>query len=196
MTALLPEKLRSKDHRVMVFVDGENLSIRSGKLLSKEPDPEHVGYEKDVYIWSSILNKGLGFYNVLRKYYYTSANGDRDKLLELEDAIGALGIEAARVFPRPRGRNSKQVDISLTTDMLSHAYRDNFDIAILVSGDRDFVPVVNAVCAEGKIVVLWSVSSGLSDELRRSADYFFDLDKVLIASNSEAWGAVFHAAET
>lgn len=193
MTALLPQRFRSKPHRVMVFVDGENLSIRYGALLAGGVPKGHVSYIKDTFVWSEVLNKGLEFYEVVRKYYYTSALGDEDALLHHEEKLRSAGIEAPRVFKKAKGRSSKRVDVALVTDLLLHAFRDNYDIAILISGDEDFVPAVKTISAEGKVVVLWAMSQGLSPALKRSADFFFDLDTVLLVGKEAAWKNVFHS---
>jgi uncharacterized LabA/DUF88 family protein len=190
MTTLLPRQYRGKPHRVMMFIDGENLSIRSGDLVDTF-DSEHVKYEKDVFIWSTVINKGLEFYNVLRKNYYTSAVGDESHIASIEDQLRTLEIESPRVYKKAKGRSSKRVDISLSVDMLWHACNDNYDIAILATGDEDFVPLVDAVCSNGKVVVLWALSSGLSVYLKRAADYYFDLTPVLTRTKSEAWYEVF-----
>ena len=63
--------------------------------------------------------------------------------------------------------------------MLSHAFRKNYDIAVLVAGDEDYVPLVKAVMSEGRRVVIWFLSDGLSPKLVDAADHFFDLDVVL-----------------
>ena len=39
--------------------------------------------------------------------------------------------------------------------MLSHAFRDNYEVAVLVAGDGDYVPVVQEVQRLGKIVFVW-----------------------------------------
>ena len=41
-----------------------------------------------------------------------------------------------------RGTEEKGVDTRIATDMISMAWDGNYDIAVLVSSDRDFVPVV------------------------------------------------------
>ena len=46
----------------------------------------------------------------------------------------------------------KGVDIDLAVDMLSGAFEDRYDTAILVSSDGDFKPVVQAVQRRGKRV--------------------------------------------
>lgn len=66
--------------------------------------------------------------------------------------------------------------------MLSHAHRKNYDVAILVAGDDDYVPLVRAIKAEGCRVVLWFFqdSAGLSQNLVNECDYFFDISWFLL----------------
>jgi uncharacterized protein (TIGR00288 family) len=46
----------------------------------------------------------------------------------------------------------KGVDVNLAVDMVSNAYNNKFDIAILVSNDADFVPAVLEVQSLAKKV--------------------------------------------
>jgi len=47
--------------------------------------------------------------------------------------------------------------------MLSHAFLNNYDVATLIAGDADYVPLVEEVKRLGKVVyVLFFVSNGLS----------------------------------
>lgn len=48
----------------------------------------------------------------------------------------------------------KGTDINIAVQMLSKAYTNAYDIAILVSGDTDYIPVVEQLHNLGKIVVL------------------------------------------
>jgi uncharacterized LabA/DUF88 family protein len=63
--------------------------------------------------------------------------------------------------------------------MLMHATRKHYDVAVLVAGDEDYVPLVQAVQKEGARVAVWFVSKGLSPALRLAADDFTDLDQLL-----------------
>jgi uncharacterized LabA/DUF88 family protein len=56
------------------------------------------------------------------------------------------------------------------------ASRRHYDVAILVAGDADYVPLVRAVKNEGARVHVWFLSSGISPELRRESDYFVNVD--------------------
>lgn len=166
----------------MVFVDGENLAIRYGDILKDSGTslPSNVIYEPNTYIWAPWFNAYTGMpYDVLRTYYYTSVQGDEAKFRQTEDALKNAGIEAPKVFRKAKGRRSKRVDISLATDMLTHAHRANYDIAILFAGDEDYVPLVEAVMNEGRRVHLRFVQSGLSPALRMKADTYTDLSELM-----------------
>jgi uncharacterized LabA/DUF88 family protein len=71
--------------------------------------------------------------------------------------------------------------------MLLHAARKNYEVAILIAGDEDYVPLVEAVKSEGRRVYVWAVSNGLSPALRRAADHFNLLDELLLARNIGDW---------
>jgi uncharacterized LabA/DUF88 family protein len=98
----------------------------------------------------------------------------------MEIALKDAGIEAPRVFSRGRDGRSKKVDVALSTDMLLHATRRHYDLAVLVTGDADFIPLVEAVQDEGNRVHVWALSNGLSPPLKIAADSFVCLDPFLL----------------
>lgn len=51
-----------------------------------------------------------------------------------------------------RGTEEKGVDTRIATDMISLAWEDAYDTAVLISSDRDFVPVVEFLQTKGKRV--------------------------------------------
>ena len=172
----------------MIFVDGENFVMRYGEMREAvvqrtglEPKPWQGGlwYEPNIALWAQALNPMVhpNFHtHVVRRYFYTSVGGDGAEKTRIEQWLKDRGFEAPRVFHRDKKRGSKQVDISLTTEMLTHAHRKHYDVAILIAGDADYVPLVRAVKAEGARVHLWAFSSGLSPKLKLEADYFASLD--------------------
>ncbi len=52
-----------------------------------------------------------------------------------------------------KGTEEKGVDVRMATDMISLAWADNYDIAVLVSSDRDFVPVAEFLETRGIKVI-------------------------------------------
>ena len=168
--------------RSMTFVDGENLAIRFKSLLEQsgfEEAPEDVVYERDVFMWSWRLHDSR--LQNIRTYYYTSVQGDDPKLQAVQEALEEAGVEAPRVFKKPRDRRSKRVDISLATDMLTHAHRGNYEVAVLYAGDQDYVPLVEAVKEEGaRVYVRFFKDQGLSHDLYMAADEFTDITGKLL----------------
>ena len=48
-----------------------------------------------------------------------------------------------------RGTEEKGVDTRIATDMIKLAWVDNYDVAVLISSDKDFVPVVDFLSTRG-----------------------------------------------
>jgi len=90
----------------MVFVDGENLAIRYGKmLLNKGADPvPHIVYRPNVYVWSSGLRRILLLGGTVRTYYYTLVEGDELARETIHDDLERTGVEAPRVFRKTKER--------------------------------------------------------------------------------------------
>jgi len=183
MPQFLPQSARP-DARVMMFIDGENLAIRYKACLGVDAPVSHVQYIPDVMVWSPHATRIRGPQDFIRRYYYTSALGADDYRNDIEEQLKKLGIEAPRVFPRNKDGRSKGVDITLATDMLTHAHRKNFDIAILITGDGDYVPLVEAVKREGCRVVLWALERGLSPALKKAADHYWDIGELFFREST------------
>ncbi len=56
-----------------------------------------------------------------------------------------------------RGTEEKGVDVLIATDMLSLAWQDTYDVAVLVTSDRDFIPAAGFLRTRGIKVVQASV---------------------------------------
>lgn len=52
-----------------------------------------------------------------------------------------------------RGTEEKGVDVRIATDMISLAWAGNYDVAVLVSSDRDFVPLAELLATKGIKVI-------------------------------------------
>lgn len=51
------------------------------------------------------------------------------------------------------GTEEKGVDTRLVTDMIRLAWSDSYDVAVLVSSDKDFVPVVEFLESRGVKII-------------------------------------------
>ena len=75
-----------------------------------------------------------------------------------------------------RNRRQKEVDVLLTVDMLTHGFNRNMTHAVLLSGDLDFRPVVEALVRGGVFVEVWYERTTGAKELYWAADLGQPLD--------------------
>ena len=64
----------------------------------------------------------------------------------------------------------KGVDVMMSVDIVVGAFRDLYDTAIIVSGDGDFYPAMQAAKDLGKHIEVVAFESNLSPEAKRVAD--------------------------
>jgi uncharacterized LabA/DUF88 family protein len=71
-----------------------------------------------------------------------------------------------------RKRRQKEVDILIAVDMMNHAVRQNMDKAVLLTGDRDFTPLVETLVQLGLSIHVAGDYRYTSDVLKEAADYY------------------------
>lgn len=76
-------------------------------------------------------------------------------------------------------REEKEVDIALATDVLLFGHRDNYDIAVILTGDKDYKPAIQAIKDMGKTVIVSSFECVMADVLRKVADNYICLDDIV-----------------
>lgn len=86
--------------------------------------------------------------------------------------------------------HQKEVDVALATRLMAGAVEDSYDTAVIVSGDRDFIPAIEYVRSLGKRIEIMSYERSLAAQMRRVADRLTTLDDAFIVSlTSDAEGA-------
>ncbi len=180
--------------RMMIFIDGENMVLRYQHLLNKGSNPKtDVVHEHDVYVWKkeAISHEG---HEIIRATLYTSLSGDNSRIEHVEREIKQLNFDKYShsfkpnhltpcIFKKVRKTDkAKGVDIKLTIDILHHLYNDNFDSAYLITGDGDYIPIIEEVIRNGKNIFLAAFSIGLSKRLPILVDKYIDLDNIFFAS--------------
>lgn len=96
-----------------------------------------------------------------------------NKMRNLLAHIQKSGLEVKVVSP------GKSVDGRLIFDLLANTYKNSFDTAVIASGDRDYMPVVEYVKQMGKKVLVASFSSALAHGLVSVSDDIIDLDNYI-----------------
>jgi uncharacterized LabA/DUF88 family protein len=184
--------LFSKDghrERVMVFIDGNNLYHSLKHVIGRT--------NLDFQQFAERLVCGR---QLIRVYYYNAPlnrDDDEDKyrmqqsFFDSLDTVPYLTKKFGRLEKRLVKQNlpdgtfvsvptyvEKGVDTFIVIDMLSHAFKDNYDTAILISGDEDFTVLVDTVKDLGKHVEVANL--GGSYLLRQAADKYILIDKSLL----------------
>ena len=102
--------------------------------------------------------------------------GNNARKLTTRDALWQLGFDPTVFKKSKQDQKAKGVDITFARDLLMHAVHDHYDVAVLIAGDGDYVPLVDEVKRLGKgVYVAFFSRCGLAQELARSSDTFFDL---------------------
>ncbi len=165
----------NRESRVMIFIDLRN-------ILSSVATMQSFPFKIDFYSLARLL---AGQRNVLAAYVFDGTMGDdEDSAARTRKFHDYLRYNGFRVVERNsvEGREQKEVDVAMACEMVVHALKDNYDVAIVISGDRDFVPALQHVQAAGKIVELAAFRTSASEELRRTADKYIELESLPILS--------------
>ena len=114
------------------------------------------------------------------------------------NALYANAIEPMYVptyhYDRDQGRTGRaiknSVDMHLCIDMMKTLYAyDTIGTYVLITGDRDFIPLINAVRQLGKRTVVIGVAQATASHLAQSADeflYYNQVDDDVTASQAKA----------
>jgi len=163
-------------NRAYGFVDGAYLRKVSEEHGLGFVDPTNL--VTNVLLW-----EGRGT-RLVRAIYYDARPDDESPIPEsLERYWNAIELfpDTHLGFGSVRGKSSKRpprqkgVDTLLAVDMLVGAFTDCYSVAVLVSGDADFVPVVKEVERRGPTVIVAAERRTASTELIQAADRFFEL---------------------
>lgn len=166
-----------ESEKTALFIDGANL-YKAARAL---------GFDMD---YKSLLAKARASSQLLRAYYYTAIQEDKDQdyspLRPLVDWLDYNGYtmvtKTAREFTDATGKKrfKGSTDIELVVDMLTLAPR--LDHIVVFTGNGDFKRAIEALQAQGvRVTVVSTIKSQppmASDELRRQADRFVDLAEI------------------
>ncbi len=159
--------------RVMFFIDARN--ILGGEDFLKD---SNIMFKFDYEKFLTYLNK---YYIVRRGYYYDGAEHEKQRSEAKKrffNFLRKLGItlRLKEIDFKKFNHSQKGVDIFLTADMISLAYEDAYDIAIILSGDGDYMALVDLVKSKGKKVWVVSFRSCLNPKLKDCADRVILID--------------------
>jgi len=161
--------------RIALFIDGANLHA-AARVLKIDVDFRRLR--------SFFITRG----KFIRAFYYTALleEGDYSPLRPLVDWLDYNGYEVvtkpAKTFTDSEGqrRIKGNMDVEMAVDIMD--FVTHADHIVLFSGDGDFRRLVEAVQWKGARVTVASTTRGapslVSDERRRQADGFIELDDI------------------
>ncbi len=154
----------TKPKDVALFIDFENVYIAVRDIYGQNPNFEYITEKAKEY----------GRLIIARAY------ADWYRYQRVTNALYANGIEPVYVPTYYYGQDPQKataiknsVDIHMVIDAMRILYtHENIEIFIFVTGDRDFIPLVNAIRQKGKMCVVIGVAEAASSHLAQSADEF------------------------
>lgn len=152
------------EQRVGVFVDVANMYY-SAKAM----------YQKKVN-FKAILDEAVGDRNLIRAIAYV-VQADIPEESTFFDALGHIGYEVKakdlQIFYGGHKKGDWDVGIAMDTIKLA----PKLDVVVIVSGDGDFIPLVEYLQSLGQKVEVVAFGRSASGKLQEAADIFVDLDK-------------------
>lgn len=165
--------------RVNIYIDGSNLYHG----LKQNGYAPQLDFRKFLEILTGSQRR-LG-----RAYYYNAPMRQDDgedrwkaqqRFFEALQKVDYLTVCLGRLEQRGNSMIEKGLDVRISVDMLTHAFNNHYDEAILVSGDGDFVYILEAVKNLGRRVENVYFERGRSRQLAQVADRFVELTPELL----------------
>ena len=156
--------IKHKEQRVGVFIDTQNLYHSARNLYNRRVN------------FGAVLKDAVAGRKLVRAvaYVITTEAGDEKNFFE---ALSKLGIETKtkdlQIFTG--GAKKADWDVGLAVDAIKMSPR--LDSVIIVSGDGDFVPLVEYLQSIGVQVEVVSFGKSTSSKLREVVDDFVDLSQ-------------------
>lgn len=155
--------LRHKAQRIAVFIDVQNMYYSARHLYRAKVN------------FKEILKLAVGGRALVRAFAYVvrTKSGEEKPFFE---ALTKLGIET-RIRDLQEfygGLKKADWDVGIVIDAIRTA--PNVDVISLVSGDGDFVSLVEYLKNQGKRVEVIAFGRSASNKLKEIADEFMDLE--------------------
>lgn len=155
--------LKQKEQRVEVLIDAQNLYHSAKNLYHAR-----VNFQE-------VLKKAVSGRKLIRAFGYVvrTKTGEERPFF---DALSKLGIET-RVRDLQEfygGAKKADWDVGIVVDAIRTS--PGVDVIVLVSGDGDFIALVEYLKNQGKRVEVMAFGRATSSKLKEVADEFIDMD--------------------
>lgn len=172
----------------MVFIDGNNFDNAVSGLYGAN---QKIDFRKLSELAASKCNGELQ-----KLYYYTAISADKQKAAKTKQFVEHLNKRvpnciAKTGFLKPEGSRAdgstiyveKGTDVNIAVDLVSLAYANAYDEAVLFSADSDYEPAIECARRLGKNVVVGVIDKQKAGYIKEICDSHFtlstqDLDQV------------------
>ncbi|MBI2447993.1 NYN domain-containing protein [Candidatus Microgenomates bacterium] len=157
--------IKNKEQRVAVFVDVQNLYYTARHLYGSKVN------------FGAILKEAVGDRKLIRAIAY-AVKAQMPEEGTFFDALNKSGFEVKTKDLQTFVDGTKKADwdVGLAMDIIKMA--PGIDSIILVSGDGDYIPLVEYLQNHGKLVEVVAFGRSASQNLVARADDFTDLGKM------------------
>ncbi|MBM3233729.1 NYN domain-containing protein [Candidatus Pacearchaeota archaeon] len=174
--------------KVSVFIDGNNFYHGLRYIYGKEARLKMFDYKGFIdYLLKDREVSEIFYYNAeLDKSKNQEKFKSQKEFFNNLKKIPKFNLILCKLLKRKiKGTNKfyyvlKEDDIHMAVDIVEGACEDNFDVAILVSGDGDFVPAVRAVQKRSKIVENIYFKKSSSRNLKQHCNKSLELTKEIL----------------
>lgn len=159
-------KMSPKESRTVIFIDGDNLYYSAKSL----------GRILDFAKFHDLLIQTFGESAL---YYYLTVDPTANQQIAFLRYLQRTGYRVKSYPLRKIGESvhyTSAIDVQLAVDAVSIS--QYFDKVVIVSGDRDFVPLLRTLKELGRKVIVLSLPIVTSIELRQEADQFLNLEEL------------------
>jgi len=160
----MSERITYPSQKVAVLIDVQNF-YHSAKNLYKK----RVNFKE-------ILKFAVKERQLLRAYAYvvSTESGEEEGFFEVLKKMGIeIRVKDLQIFYG--GLKKADWDVGLAIDAIRLS--NYVDVIILMSGDGDFVPLIEYLKNRGLQTEVLAFGKSTSSKLKESADYFVDLDE-------------------
>ncbi|MBU6141770.1 NYN domain-containing protein [Patescibacteria group bacterium] len=162
-----PLSVKRKDQRVGIFVDIQNLYHSAKNLYHAR-----VNYKE-------LMKELVADRNLVGAYAYVvkseTAEGEAAFFDALEKAGLQLRSKDLQIFAG--GQKKADWDVGMAVDAIRMC--EPLDVVILVTGDGDFIPLVEYLrVGKGKTVEVAAFGRSASGKIKEVADEFIDIEKL------------------
>ncbi len=152
--------------RVNVFIDTQNIYHSAKNLYGAKVD------------FKRLIDILVGDRNLIQAIAYVIRSEFTPKEIDFFEALINQGIKLRikdlQIYPD--GSKKADWDIGIAVDVIR--FSNLVDVVILVTGDGDFLPLVEYLQNQGKQVEVAGFSKTTSVKLKESADFYYDLSEI------------------